>query len=110
MWATPKKSLTNFANLAALHPERVIETDWGVQTTGVFACDIIVDAHDRQGLLRDISEIFTRERLNVVGVNTRESGQITAARLTLEVRHLTELQQAIANVRSVPGVLAVVRG
>ena len=49
---------SNFANLLAQHPERVIETAWGGQTTGVFAADIVVDAHDRQGLLRDI-EIFT---------------------------------------------------
>ncbi|MBS1198333.1 MAG: (p)ppGpp synthetase, RelA/SpoT family, partial [Proteobacteria bacterium] len=54
----------NFANLAALHPERVIQTDWGnAATGGVFPVDIVVDAHDRQGLLRDISEIFTREKL-----------------------------------------------
>ena len=53
-------------------PERVIQTDWGgAATGGIFPVDIVVDAHDRQGLLRDISEIFTREKLNVIGVNTQ---------------------------------------
>ena len=99
----------NFANLAALHPERVIETDWGVQTTGVFACDIIVDAHDRQGLLRDISEIFTRERLNVVGVNTQSKQGKAHMSFTVEVTNLQQLQRTLSLIHDVEGVVGVRR-
>ena len=83
----------NFAHLAALHPERVIETDWGLRTTGVFATDIVVDAHDRQGLLRDISEIFTREKLNVVGVNTQSKQGKAHMSFTVEIANLPQLQR-----------------
>jgi GTP pyrophosphokinase len=31
----------------------------------------VVQAHDRQGLLRDISEVLSREKINVTGVNTQ---------------------------------------
>ena len=99
----------NFANLAALHPERVIETDWGVQTTGVFACDIIVDAHDRQGLLRDISEIFTRERLNVVGVNTQSKQGKAHMSFTVEITNLQQLQRTLTLIHDVEGVVGVRR-
>ena len=61
---------SNFANLMALHPERVIEAEWGQQPEGQFPVDIVVDAQDRQGLLRDISDVFAREKINVIGVNT----------------------------------------
>ena len=99
----------NFANLAALHPERVIETDWGVQTTGVFAADIIVDAHDRQGLLRDVSEIFTREKLNVTGVNTQSKQGKAHMSFTVEITNLQQLQRTLTLIHEVEGVVGVRR-
>ena len=99
----------NFANLAALHPERVIETDWGEQTTGVFATDIVVDAHDRQGLLRDISEIFTREKINVVGVNTQSKQGKAHMSFTVEVTNLKQLQRTLTLIHEVEGVVGVRR-
>ncbi len=100
---------SNFANLAALHPERVIETDWGGQTTGVFATDIIVDAHDRQGLLRDISEIFTREKLNVTGVNTQSKQGKAHMSFTVEISNLQQLQRTLTLIHDVDGVVGVRR-
>lgn len=99
----------NFANLAALHPERVIETGWGTQTTGVFATDIIVDAYDRQGLLRDISEIFTREKLNVVGVNTQSKQGKAHMSFTVEIINLQYLQRTLTLIHEVDGVVGVRR-
>jgi len=99
----------NFTHLAALHPERVIETDWGLRTTGVFATDIVVDAHDRQGLLRDISEIFTREKLNVVGVNTQSKQGKAHMSFTVEIANLPQLQRTVTLIHEVEGVVGVRR-
>jgi GTP pyrophosphokinase len=100
---------SNFANLAALHPERVIECDWGQQTTGVFAADIVVDAHDRQGLLRDISEVFAREKLNVIGVNTQSKQGKAHMGFTVEIGNLQQLQRTLVLIHDVDGVVAVRR-
>jgi GTP pyrophosphokinase len=100
---------SNFANLLTQHPERVIETTWGGQTTGVFAADIVVDAHDRQGLLRDISEIFTREKLNVVGVNTQSKQGKAHMGFTVEITNLQQLQRTLALIHEVEGVVGVRR-
>ena len=99
----------NFANLIALHPERVIETDWGSQTTGFFATDLVVDAHDRQGLLRDISEVFAREKLNVVGVNTQSKQGAAHMSFTVEISNLRQLQRTLALIHEVEGVVGVRR-
>ena len=99
----------NFTHLAALHPERVIETDWGLRTTGVFATDIVVDAHDRQGLLRDISEIFAREKLNVVGVNTQSKQGKAHMSFTVEIADLPQLQRTLTLIHEVEGVVGVRR-
>jgi GTP pyrophosphokinase len=100
---------SNFSHLAALHPERVIECDWGGQTTGVFATDIVVDAHDRQGLLRDISEIFAREKLNVIGVNTQSKQGKAHMGFTVEVGNLQQLQRTLSLIHEVDGVVGVRR-
>ena len=100
----------NFANLAALHPERVIQTDWGdTPLAGVFPVDIVVDAHDRQGLLRDISEILTREKLNVIGVNTQSKQGKAHMVFTVEVSGLPQLQRTLMLIHEVDGVVGVRR-
>jgi GTP pyrophosphokinase len=55
-----RASCKNFAEMAAKAPERVIETDWGpAGKDTVYPVDIFILAGDRQGLLRDISEMLT---------------------------------------------------
>ncbi len=51
-------------------PERVIAADWGATRDEVFPVDVALDALDRQGLLRDVTEVFSRERVNVTAANT----------------------------------------
>ncbi|MDR2364997.1 MAG: bifunctional (p)ppGpp synthetase/guanosine-3',5'-bis(diphosphate) 3'-pyrophosphohydrolase [Zoogloeaceae bacterium] len=100
----------NFQHLAALHPERVIETEWGnAETDGLFAADIIVDAHDRQGLLRDISEIFAKGKINVTGVNTQSRQGKARMAFTVEVKNLAQLQHTLDTIHMVKGVVAARR-
>ncbi|MDR2637869.1 MAG: bifunctional (p)ppGpp synthetase/guanosine-3',5'-bis(diphosphate) 3'-pyrophosphohydrolase [Zoogloeaceae bacterium] len=101
----------NFQHLAALHPERVIETEWGgAEASGIFATDIIVDAYDRQGLLRDISEIFAKEKINVIGVNTQSRQGKARMNFTVEVKNLAQLQHTLGLIHGVNGVVAARRG
>ncbi|MCL2021781.1 MAG: bifunctional (p)ppGpp synthetase/guanosine-3',5'-bis(diphosphate) 3'-pyrophosphohydrolase [Betaproteobacteria bacterium] len=101
----------NFQHLAALQPERVIETKWGnAETGGFFATDIVVDAHDRQGLLRDISEIFAREKINVIGVHTQSKQGRARMSFTVEVKNLSQLQRTLGQIHDVNGVVAARRG
>jgi GTP pyrophosphokinase len=101
----------DFQHLAALHPERVIETEWGnAEAEGLFAADIIVDAHDRQGLLRDISEIFAKGKINVTGVNTQSKQDRARMAFTVEVKNLAQLQRTLDLIHDVKGVVAARRG
>jgi len=102
---------SNFQHLAALHPERVIETEWGnAEAEGFFASDIVVDAHDRQGLLRDISEIFAREKINVISVNTQSKQGKARMAFTVEVKNLSQLNRTLGLIHDVKGVAAARRG
>ncbi len=102
-----------FKNIAARNPERVIETAWDQNSSdgqGVYSVSIIVDAIDRQGLLRDISEVLSRERINVTAVKTASRGGTARMAFTVELNSATRLQRLLNMVHEVPGVTDARRG
>ncbi|WP_319238073.1 bifunctional (p)ppGpp synthetase/guanosine-3',5'-bis(diphosphate) 3'-pyrophosphohydrolase [uncultured Propionivibrio sp.] len=99
----------NFSHLEAMQPERVVETEWGSETEGVFAVDIIVDAQDRQGLLRDVSEVFTREKINVIAVNTQSTQGGAHMRFTAEIGNVGQLKRTLGLLQDVKGVVGARR-
>jgi len=101
---------TNFRNMAAKNPERVIDAQWGGQQEALYATDILVEAHDRQGLLRDISDVLTKEKLNVTAVKTQSKSGIARMAFTVELRGLAPLQKVLGLVGDVEGVSSVRRG
>jgi GTP pyrophosphokinase len=104
-----RQSCLNVARMRERQPERLISADWGAARDEVFPVDVIVDAMDRQGLLRDISEVFSREKINVTAVNLLTRNLQARMAFTLEVRGLNELNRTLALVRDVAGVLSAVR-
>jgi GTP pyrophosphokinase len=102
----------NCSNLLALtqrQPERIVEVAWGRQVDAVYPVELRVIAQDRQGLLRDISEVFAREKLNVVGVGTQSQRGEARMGFTVEVRDAGDIARVSALLREVPGVIAVRR-
>ncbi|MDG3065318.1 RelA/SpoT family protein [Thauera mechernichensis] len=99
----------DFQQLAAKHPERVIAADWGERAndsrTALYQVDIVVQAIDRQGLLRDISEVLSREKLNVIAVNTLTKKGTAYMRFTMEVGGVKQMQRATTLIREVSGVI-----
>jgi GTP pyrophosphokinase len=99
-------SCKNFAEMRAKAPERVIVTEWGnTRTDTVFPVDMFVLAGDRQGLLRDISEVFSREKINVIGVNTQSAKGQARMTFTAEIGSTAQLQKALSAISEVSGVL-----
>ena len=104
-----RRSCRDLQRLAQLQPERMIEADWGGQKDGVFSVDVVVQAHDRQGLLRDISEVLSREKINVTGVNTQSKQHMAYMSFTVEISDLEQLHRTLALVKEVQGVLTASR-
>lgn len=91
--------------LSADAPERLIAADWGEQKTSVFPIDIEVIAHDRNGLLRDISDVLSREKLNVIAVNTLSKDLKARMRFTVEVRQVNDINRVLSHVLDLQGIL-----
>ena len=105
-----RMSCKNFSEMRNKAPERVIQTTWGEHgKETVYPVDIFVLAQDRQGLLRDISEVFSREKINVIGVNTQSSKSHARMSFTAEIGGTAQLQKALTNIGEVNGVQEVRR-
>ncbi|MGE5169945.1 MAG: RelA/SpoT family protein [Rudaea sp.] len=104
-----RASCPNVARIRAREPERLIEADWGASREELFPVDIVVDATDRQGLLRDISELLAREKINVTAVNTQTRQHQARMAFTLEVESVGQLKRALQLARDIPGVFSAER-
>lgn len=105
-----RQDCSSYAALSARQPERVIEVAWGNHTAGtVYPVDLSIRSQDRPGLLRDLSEVFARLRLNVVAVNTQSKASIAQMGFTVEVHDGAELTRALTALMDVPGVVSAQR-
>src|SRR5690348_7357307 len=104
-----RASCANVARIESREPERLIEASWGAPREQLFPVDIVVEASDRQGLLRDISELLSREKINVTAVNTQTRHHQARMAFTLEVESTVQLKRALQLARDIPGVFAADR-
>lgn len=90
---------------------RVIEVAWANQKPtdqGVYPVDVVIESVDRQGLLREILEVFSKDKLNVIAANTQSvrsnQGDIAWMTFTVEVADSARLNKVLAAVTEVQGV------
>ena len=102
---------SNFRNMATGSPDRVIDVAWGGQQSAgatMYPVDVAIEATDRQGLLRDISEVFAKEKMNVIGVQTQSvkdnRGGTAWMTFTVEVGDSGRLNHVLGVVAEVSGV------
>ena len=97
---------TAYAALALKHPERLIDVDWGDTGDAVYPVSLSIHALDRIGLLRDLTDVFGRLRLNVVSVNTQSRRSLAHMIFTVEVRNGEQIARALAALNELAGVSA----
>jgi GTP pyrophosphokinase len=79
-----RQDCSNFRELNLRNPERVIDVRWG--------------------LLRDISEVFSKEKMNVIGVQTQSIKGMAWMTFTVEISDSAMLTRVLGSVKSVKGV------
>ena len=97
----------NFRQLAIRSGDRVIDVAWGQSASAqalVYPVDVNIEAVDRQGLLRDISEVFAKDKMNVIGVQTQSVKDLAWMTFTVEVGDSRRLQKVLGLVKEVRGV------
>jgi GTP pyrophosphokinase len=109
-----RRDCPSFMRLQTRSPERVLHTAWSDDVlsgkgSSVYPVDIVIEASDRQGLLRDISEVFAREKINVIGVKTVSKRNSAFMQFTVEVSRGSQVQRARALLREIAGVVSAER-
>ena len=99
---------SSFRDLAERNAERIIDVQWAERRSddraAVYPVDVAVEAHDRQGLLRDISEVFAKQKMNVIGVQTHSVKGTAWMTFTVEIDDSARLRDVLAVVAQVVGV------
>ncbi len=107
--AVHRRDCSNLAQMAHTAPGRVIEVAWGTPASdkpAIYPLDVVVEAGDRPGLLRDISEVLAKEKIKVIAVQTQTTRDRSTAwmTLTVEVAGVQRLNAALAQIARVADV------
>ncbi len=92
--------------LEATRPERLLAASWSDSAQDSLV-EIRVEAFDRQGLLRDVSALLTKEKISVVRVNTESRADMAVMHFQVHAR--STVDRALERIRQLPHVILAER-
>lgn len=103
----------NVMNLPEIERARLIDAEWQLpedSEDGRYVAEIKIYAHNRNGLLADISRAMTEKDIDILTMNTRTSKQgLATLQTTFEVGSREELNRIIDKIRSIESVMDIER-
>ena len=103
----------NILNLSESERIRLINAEWEasvVEDRGQYMASIKIFANNRQGLLMEVSKVFTENKLDISSINTHTSKQdVATLDLSFVVTGRDQLTHVIEKLRQIPGVLDIER-
>ena len=100
------RGCAEYNRLIEREPEREISASWVSQQTSYQPVEIIVEAYDRRGLLRDLTQVIDKEDVNIRGVDTNsDDDNVAYLKFKLEVTGLSQLSKLLAKLEQQPGIL-----
>src|ERR1700688_92323 len=101
----------NLLRMQTVNPKRVLRVEWNLDTDSLLPVRIRVEALDRRGLLRDVSDVMALERLSIAGVNsdTDPNDRIATIVMRTAVRDSEQLGRVLQRLSAVPNVLRALR-
>ncbi|MBI2849431.1 MAG: bifunctional (p)ppGpp synthetase/guanosine-3',5'-bis(diphosphate) 3'-pyrophosphohydrolase [Chloroflexi bacterium] len=89
--------------------DRLIPVEWG-ESNALYPVLILVQAHDRVGLMRDITTLIAEEKINIVAVNlTNNNGGSVSVSISLETSTLAQLSRLLVKIEGIRGVISATR-
>jgi GTP pyrophosphokinase len=104
-----RQGCASLARLSEESAERLISADWRISGEARYPVDIEIEALDRQGLLRDISNVLAREKIDVTATRTRSRDDTASLQFTLKIADLAQLQRVLALIQNIPGIRSAAR-
>jgi GTP pyrophosphokinase len=106
-----RQDCSNVLQLQTEDPDRIIKVEWGNTPQSTYSVDIIIEAFDRYGLLKDITFLLDNERINISAMQMlSDKGKNTVEMLaTIEIRSFDELSRALIKINDLPNVVSARR-
>ena len=109
--AVHRQDCKNILNLDAEKQDHLIPVDWSDASHQTFEINLIIQAIDRTGLLRDITNVLSDNKVNVIGVQTmsNKDTQMADMKIIIEIEDLKQLQKVSDKLLQLTNVLKVYR-
>lgn len=106
-----RKNCKNFLQLVETNPEREVNVSWGDVTKQTYAVDLVLEAHNRPNLLRDLTKLISEENINIYGLNsyTDEQNNHSVINISLAINGHEELSKIQNRLNSLEDILSVRR-
>ena len=106
-----RRDCKNILNMSTDMSSRLIEVDWNVSSEQIYPVDIIVEAIDRKGLLRDITAVVANENVNLIAVDTvsNKNNNTAKMKITVEISNVDELSRILIKIEQLPNIFEVYR-
>lgn len=106
-----RQDCSNILQLQADEPQRIIKVEWGSAPQSSYSVDIIIEAYDRYGLLRDITALLDGERINISAMQTLSDKRKNTVdmQVTAEIRSFDELSRILTRLNQLPNVASARR-
>ena len=101
---------TNARALKARDPERFVEVEWARGGSRLFTVEILVEALDRMGLLKDVTSTISDAGVSILSARVDTIEDRTAlSRFAFKAASLGHVEEIIRKIRGVPDVYDVSR-
>lgn len=106
-----RKECEQLADLQEVHPERIIAANWGHSQSSHYTLTLRLLADDRNGLLKDITALFSNEKVNLFAVYSQinAKNQTASIDLSMEVKNSEEIKKLIYKLKQLKSVSDVRR-
>ena len=103
----------NIINLPDFERGRLIEASWAAdegKQDGKYITEIVIYAHNRVGILTDLSKIFTEKNIDVNSINSRTSqSEIATISMSFAIQGTEELNSLISRIRQIDSIIDIER-
>ncbi|MAR92148.1 MAG: GTP diphosphokinase [Pseudomonadota bacterium] len=106
-----RKHCKELQRLLEIHGDRVVDVSWSAEAGRTYPVEVFIKAYDRQGLLRDITQVLAAERVNVTSINTKSdpTDHTATMSLSMDIGSLAGLGDVLARINQLSNVIEVRR-
>ncbi|MCW5590187.1 MAG: GTP diphosphokinase [Legionellales bacterium] len=106
-----RQDCANVLHASESSKQRLVSVEWEATARHHYPVDIVINAHDRRNLVRDVTAILSNEHINLVAISTTTNKNENSAQinLTIEIDDLTQLSRLLTLIQQLPNVTMVRR-